>query len=111
MKTRIRTLAAICTLGIIGITNINATADYKKAMNTEITTEAEASLNIENWMTDESIWSSEATINTMETESTLEIEDWMTNENLWTSKTEVVAPETEEALVVEPWMTDENLWN
>lgn len=111
MKTKIRTLAAICTLGIIGITNINATADYKKAMNTEITNEVEASLNIENWMTDESIWSSETTAKTLETESALEIENWMTNESLWTSKTEVVAPETEEALAVEPWMTDENLWN
>lgn len=111
MKTKIRTLAAICTLGIIGITNINATADYKKAMNTEIILEAETALNIEAWMTDESIWSSETTINTMETESALEIENWMTNENLWTSKTEVDEPETEETLAVEPWMTDESLWN
>jgi len=37
MKTKIRTLLAICALGFIGFININAIADNKKAANTEVT--------------------------------------------------------------------------
>ena len=36
MKTKIKTILTICALGFIGIININATVDYKKAANTEV---------------------------------------------------------------------------
>jgi hypothetical protein len=36
MKTKIRTLIAICILGFVGLININATADNKKVTNTEV---------------------------------------------------------------------------
>lgn len=109
MKTKIRTIVAICVLGIIGFTNINAIADNKSMVNAEVVTEAEEMLTIESWMIDESYWTSETKVSTLEAEAALEIEPWMTNESLWISETEVVG-EVEEALEVESWMIDEGLW-
>ena len=36
MKTKIKTLLAICVLGFMGLINISAIADNKKAANTEL---------------------------------------------------------------------------
>jgi hypothetical protein len=101
MKT-IRTLIGFVALAIIGFTNINATADYKKAMNTELAVESEASLSIEDWMTNENYW--------MLDESSLSLEEWMTNDNYWNSNAVIVSEETENSLKVESWMTDEKIW-
>lgn len=102
MKTKIRSLIVIAALGILGFTNINATADYKKAMNTEFAVENEASLSIEEWMTNENYW--------LLNESTLTIEKWMTNDNYWTTNKVVDTLETEDPLEMESWMTNESLW-
>ena len=84
MKTEIRTLIAICTLAIIGISNINAKADLiTTTSNTEVATEQEASLTIESWMTNDDYWTSKATMDTLEKEDALHVEAWMTNESLW----------------------------
>jgi len=83
MKTKFRTLGAVAILVIIGATNINATADYKKVMNEETTVENEISLSVESWMIDEDLWAPKSTIETVENERTLEVESWMTNESLW----------------------------
>ena len=50
-----------------------------------------------------------------EMEDTLELEDWMVDDSCWkidTEKNELRVKEenTEERLVVESWMTDDNLW-
>ena len=47
MKTNIKTLAAICILGFIGLININAIADNKKAPNTEMNNLKEEMLKME----------------------------------------------------------------
>ena len=102
MKTKNKSLIAIVALGIIGFTNINAKADYKKAMNTAVTVEHEASLSIEEWMTNENYW--------IQNESSLTSEEWMTNDNYWTTHKVVDTLETEDPLKMESWMTNENLW-
>jgi hypothetical protein len=53
MKTKIRTLIAICLLGFIGIININAIADNKKVVTAEVVTEKEEMLTNESLMADE----------------------------------------------------------
>ena len=111
MKTKIKTIIAICVLGIIGFTNINAIADNKKLVSSDVVTETEEMLTIESWMIDESFWTSEAKTATAEAEEALEIESWMTNENFfWTSGETLAAEETEEPLEIESWMTNEDLW-
>lgn len=110
MKTKIRTFIAMCALGIIGITNISATADNKKVFNAGIVTETEEVLNIESWMTEGSYWTSETKVSTFEAEEALEVESWMIDESFWTSESSAITLETEEALEVELWMTDESFW-
>ena len=81
----------------------------KSFMNYEIVIEAEPSLELENWMTSETTWSS--TMNIIEElETELMVEDWMTSESVWNS-TEDVIEETESQLTVENWMVSDNVWN
>jgi hypothetical protein len=111
MKTTIRTLIGIVALGIVGFTNINATADNKRAANAEVVIESEGSLAIESWMTDENYWTSDAELNAAELEKNLAVESWMTDESYWSSKTDVNNLETEDSLEIESWMLNESLWN
>lgn len=83
MKTKIRTIIGIVALGIIGFTNINATADNKSNVNAEVVMENEKKLPIESWMTEESNWTPETEVDTLKVEEALEVESWMTNEDLW----------------------------
>lgn len=43
----------------------------------------EKSLEIENWMIDETYFGSNAVTNPVEPEESLEIEDWMTDDHFW----------------------------
>jgi hypothetical protein len=53
-------------------------------------------------MTNENYW--------MLDESSLSLEEWMTNDNYWNSNAVIVSEETENSLKVESWMTDEKIW-
>jgi hypothetical protein len=107
MKSKTRTLIGIVALGLVGITNINATtADNKRMANAEVVIENEESLAIESWMTDENYWTSESKVN----DEAIEIESWMTEESYWTSTSEIAVVENEKSLEIESWMTNESLW-
>jgi hypothetical protein len=80
MKTKIRTLLAISALGIIGFTNINAIADNKKSLNTEVVTEKEEMLTIESWMTDEAFFNTAEALTAREANA--EIEKYATKQIL-----------------------------
>ncbi len=83
MKTKIRTIIGMAALGIIGFTNINATADNKSLVNAEVVIEKEEMLTIESWMLDDENWATKTEADTVEVEKALEVEPWMTNESLW----------------------------
>ncbi len=107
MKSKTRTLIGIVALGLVGITNINATTvDNKRMANAEVVTENEESLAIESWMTDENYWTSESKVN----DETLEIESWMIEDTYFTSANEVNVIENEKSLEIESWMVNESLW-
>jgi hypothetical protein len=111
MKTKTRTLIGIVALGLVGITNINATtADNKRIANAEVVIENEESLAIESWMTDDNYWISDSGVGAQEVEEALQIESWMTNESNWTSDNKVNATEGEKSLEIESWMVKESLW-
>lgn len=67
--------------------------------------ETEAALELEDWMTNAEIWNLNYSIR-LETEPDLELEDWMINETTWNTEN----MEKESELAVEPWMLDENFW-
>lgn len=83
MKTSLKTLAAVATLFIIGATNINATADYRRVMNDANILEQESSLSIESWMTNDDLWAPKTASENVEHETSLKVEAWMTNTSLW----------------------------
>jgi len=72
MKTKIRTLLAIGALGIIGLININAIADNKKSVNTEVVKGKEEMLTIETWNIDETFLNSAEELTAMEADLQIE---------------------------------------
>jgi hypothetical protein len=107
MKTNIKQIAAgtfIALLLIIG--NVKTTEASCCASN-------ETNLQMENWMTDYSIWDvkyKNIADYGQETESSLELENWMTNAETWISNFNFEEA-TEESLELEGWMTDNETWN
>lgn len=83
MKTKAKTLIAICALATIGLINVSAIADNKGLVNADVVLEAEESLTIEDWMLDERYWETEKVVITPEQDDTLQIESWMTDASLW----------------------------
>lgn len=79
-------------------------ADYTE-LESHFAVEAEPSLQMEDWMTDASRFTTTTAILT-ETENALELEDWMVNESLFNGTASMSTVETEPALELEGWMTD-----
>lgn len=98
MKTRITQLVAALFFVFVLAGNVNATKHDVKASSHENT---EMSLQFENWMMDENIWSTSNFVSAA-VETNLEMEVWMTNEFVW-------GVESQE-LIVEDWMTDRTIW-
>ncbi len=86
-------------------TSLESTTVNALAALTE--TETEDALQLEDWMMNESNFSTIALVET-ETESPLELESWMTDESLFEAHPPYLGVETEDALKLESWMTDEN---
>ncbi len=110
MKTTVKQLAAGTILSLILLWgNVSAEGTETKASGREA---METELQIEKWMTDESVWnvnSSEAEY-ALETETELQVENWMTSEKTWNLNSESIE-ETESALELEDWMTNDETWN
>lgn len=111
MKTIMKHLTAgtfIALLLLVG--NVSAKGTEAKASSHE---SIESALELENWMTNESLWntnSAEFTEFVEETEMNLEIENWMTNSETWNLNNSFVE-ETETSMELENWMTSDETWN
>uniref|UniRef100_UPI0032174222 hypothetical protein n=1 Tax=uncultured Draconibacterium sp. TaxID=1573823 RepID=UPI0032174222 len=100
MKTRISRIVAALFFAILITGNVSATEHKIEASSHENT--QEASLELENWMTDENIWNTSDFQFAVVPEATLEVENWMTSMNLWDVQSET--------LNLEYWMTNEDVW-
>ena len=111
MKTTMKKLAAGTFVALILLVgNVNAEGTEVKASSHEA---LETTLQLEKWMTDESIWNSNSANVAefvQETETSLEIENWMTSEETWNVNNNFVE-ETEAGMELENWMVNENTWN
>jgi len=111
MKTTMKKLAAGTFVALILLVgNVNAEGTEVKASSHEA---LESKLQLEKWMTDESIWNSNSANFEeflQETETSLEIENWMTSEKTWNMKS-IFVEETEAGMDLEGWMLNENNWN
>ena len=72
MKTNMKTPLAICVLGFIGLININAIADNKKAVNNEAVNENMEMLTLEPPMTDEDFFNTAKEITALEADMQIE---------------------------------------
>lgn len=84
MKTKTRTFIGIVALGIIGFTNINATAGNIETSAYAVA-EVEERLTIESWMLENELFAESALTKAeaVETEKALEIESWMIDERFF----------------------------
>jgi hypothetical protein len=111
MKTTMKQLAAgtfIALLLLVG--NVNAEGTETKASGHEA---IEATLQLEKWMIDETIWNTNSvgvTFFARETEPAMEIENWMTSERTWSLSHNLIE-ETEKPMELECWMSCEEIWN
>jgi hypothetical protein len=110
MKTTVKQLAAGTLVALLlAVGNVNAEGTETSALSRE----TETTLQVEKWMTDEALWSTNVVsiseIN-QQTEATLELESWMTSTKTWNFSNSLVE-ETEEYMEVECWMTCDKIWN
>ncbi|WP_163325836.1 hypothetical protein [Draconibacterium mangrovi] len=102
MKTKIKQVTA-ATLIVLSLMVIGINASATKLTGCRI---VESSLELEDWMTDETFWST-ASVFVQVTDDNLVIEDWMTSENTWLVVEKAIEPE----LALESWMIDTENWN
>jgi hypothetical protein len=111
MKATVKQLATATFIALfLLVVNVKAEGTEKIAsMNESI----ETKLQVENWMTDATIWHTKTCSNHefyQETETGLEIENWMTNAKTWNFEFDFLRV-TEDGLELESWMTSEETWN
>lgn len=110
MKTTVKQITAGAFLTILlFIGNTNAKGSEFEMLKPTI----ETILNVENWMTNETVWNKTSTMNyeiIQAAETSIELEYWMTSETTW-NRTLNVIDETETQLIVEDWMVKDNIWN
>ena len=107
MKATVKQIAAGTFIALIlMVGNVKAEGTEIKASNSEI---IETTLQLENWMTDETIWNTNSLEFVQETEASLELENWMTNAESSNINSNLIEDaETESEL--EDWMTDDATW-
>ncbi len=109
MKTTIKQLATgtfIAILLFVGTVKAEATK-VSGHVNMETT------LQLENWMTDETVWNTNSiniTDFAQETENEMALEDWMTDSKYWNYNTNILE-EAETSLELENWMINDANWN
>ncbi len=112
MKTTVKQIATGTLMVLLSLA-INVQAHGIKAPASRHENNFEPSLQIENWMIDESTWnlapSEEIAIQT-EQDAELKVEDWMTDTYVWDAAT-VLEEVTELPLQVEDWMTETKIWD
>lgn len=107
MKTTVKQLVAgIFIALLLLVVNVKAEETEIKDSNHE---SIEATLQLENWMSDETILSNNSFNNAefvQETETSMELESWMTSEETWNIKD----IDSESELTIEKWMIDCDFW-
>ena len=110
MKTTLKQLAAGTFIALLLLAgNVKAEGTEVKTTDLEM---IETSLQLENWMTDETVWNANSVYMidfAQESETSLQLESWMTSENIWNSNYSFDT-ETEAGLELENWMTSEDIW-
>lgn len=110
MKTQFKQLAAMAIFAIIFLAgNVHAKGN-KAIIASGLETAVETTLEMENWMTDATIWNTTSIVGVeIEAESGLEMENWMTDKETWEVSPNLVQ-DTDSELELEQWMFNEKNW-
>lgn len=112
MKTQFKQLAAMAIFAIIFLAgNVHAKGN-KAIIVSGLETTVETTLEMENWMTDASVWNTTNFVGLeieAESEVEMEMENWMTDTETWEVMPNLVQ-ETDSDLELEQWMLNENNW-
>jgi len=116
-KRVIATIMIVLTVGLTSIANAQgisafiamlspatniANTSLEAVSNMNVTAEADNSLEVENWMSNDNYWTGS------EQDNQLGIEDWMSNENYWgVNENENVS---DSPLTIQNWMTSNSYW-
>lgn len=121
MKTQFITLAALLlfSLGVSAKENTNVNTDEITVSEMSHSNyQAEESLDIESWMSDDNFWNfdkvNKAATNVLSVEQPLQLAEWMTNNDLWKHNTKELSKFNtvdEEPLTIESWMTNDDSWS
>lgn len=112
MKATVKQLA-IVTFTALFLMTINVNAEGTEIKASASNENIETSLQLENWMTDDSFWNTKTAsfaVFTEETDASLELENWMTDTEIWNVSFEIET-EAEESLELQDWMFNEATWN
>ncbi len=112
MKTSMKQLAAGTILGLL-LLAVNVRAEGKEVTKASSLENSEATLELENWMIDETVWNIESSFIMEEsTEESLVLEDWMISNETWNNiQSMETETELESLMELECWMTDSMVWN
>ncbi len=112
MKTTMKQLAAGTILALL-LMAVNVHAEGKEVKKASSLENSEATLELENWMIDETVWNLESSFIMEEaTEESLVLEDWMISDETWENLENVkTETELESSMELESWMTDSMVWN
>ena len=112
MKATVKQLTTITFISLL-LMVLNVRAEGTETKATASSNEnIESAMEIENWMTDETVWKTNTAMFFIspETETELALDEWMTNSETWNTGFNFME-ETESALELEDWMTSEITWN
>lgn len=136
MKTQLFTLAFAMMISINGLfaenSKLNATPDQVTINELFAVSSEEASLEIQDWMTNNEQWNKNMELpvidTVLEAEASLEIESWMTDNKLWQPKSTITFSgnsiningvvykiydynnDKEQPLNIESWMLNDKMW-
>ncbi|MFA5327775.1 MAG: hypothetical protein WC384_08300 [Prolixibacteraceae bacterium] len=111
MKTTVKQFATGTFLALLLIVvNVKAEGKVVKVSDSK---SMETAIQLENWMTDATIWNANSLAYTnfaLYKEPALELEDWMSNEEIWKLNYNL-AEEADKGMEIESWMTTNEIWN
>ncbi|GET24232.1 hypothetical protein [Prolixibacter sp. NT017] len=116
-KRVIATIMIVLTVGVTSIANAQGISAFiamfspaanlsstslEAVSDINVTAEADNSLEVENWMSNENYWTGS------EQDNQLNIENWMSNENYWGVNNKEDASDS--SLTIQNWMTSNSYW-
>ncbi len=107
-----KTISKILFIALLALVTTTTSAhETKLEVASSHGNEIETTLQLENWMLEDSFWETTQAEYQLELEKPLQLECWMLDESKWEkSEDNLFVTEKEQELELEPWMYNANFW-